>query len=155
MDNFMPTVNDRQLLAMADDFIQTASSRYSALEGVVGLLFSNYRHFTWTGIYILDNGELKLGPYRGKPSPHATIPVEQGICGAAIREKKTIIVPDVNADSRYLACSNSTKSEIVVPIIKGDRVVGEIDIDSDKPNAFDDHDRKILEMIAAKLGKVF
>lgn len=155
MANFMPTVNEQQLLAMADDFIKTASSQHSALEGVVGLLSSNYKHFTWTGIYILNDGELKLGPYRGDPSPHLTIPIGQGICGAAVRERKTIIVPDVSSDSRYLVCSASTKSEIVVPIIKGEKIVGEIDIDSDNPDAFAEHDRKILEMIADKLSKVF
>jgi len=154
MDNFMPTVNERQLLNMVDDFIQTASNQYSALEGVVGLLASNYKHFSWTGIYVLADGVLKLGPYRGEPSPHDVIPIENGICGAAVRERKTIVVPDVNADERYLACSTSTKSEIVVPIFKDDQIVGEIDIDSDAPNAFTEHDRKVLEMVARKISRV-
>jgi L-methionine (R)-S-oxide reductase len=155
MDDFMPTVNEQQLLAMADDFIQTAGSRNSALEGVVGLLHSNYRHFSWTGIYVLDNGELKLGPYRGDPTPHTKIPLEKGICGAAVRERKTIIVPDVAMDNRYLACSTTTRSEIVVPIFKGDNIVGEIDIDSDLPDAFADRDRQILELVATRLSEIF
>jgi len=155
MDNFMPSVNQRQLIGMVEDFIQTASSRHSALEGVIGLLASNYKHFNWTGIYILNDGVLRLGPYRGDPSPHVTIPVENGICGAAVREGKTIVVPDVNADSRYLACSVTTKSEIVVPIYKAGSMVGEIDIDSDNPDAFKDEDQHILEMVAEKLGELF
>ena len=155
MDDFMPSVNQHQLLGMVNDFIETATSRHSALEGVIGLLASNYKHFNWAGIYILDEGVLRLGPYRGDPSPHVTIPVENGICGAAVREGKTIIVPDVNADSRYLACSVSTKSEIVVPIFKDGKIVGEIDIDSDNPDAFREEDQRILEMVADKLGELF
>ncbi len=155
MDDFMPTVSEQQLLGMVDGFVNTASNQHSALEGVIGLLASNYKHFTWTGIYILKNGELKLGPYRGDPSPHETISLDKGICGAAVRDKKTIVVPDVNTDSRYLACSGSTKSEIVVPIFKGEKIVGEIDIDSDDPDAFKKRDQKILEMVAEKIGRVF
>ena len=155
MGTFMPAVSNQQLLATVDDFIQTAKGKYSAFEGVVGLLSSNYKHFTWTGIYILDDGLLKLGPYRGDPSPHVEIPVDKGICGAAVREGKTIIVPDVNADPRFLVCSITTKSEIVVPIRKNGEVVGEIDIDSDDTDAFTDNDRKILEMVADKLSKLF
>jgi len=98
---------------------------------------------------------LKLGPYRGDPSPHVEIPVDKGICGAAVREGKTIIVPDVNADPRFLVCSITTKSEIVVPIRKNGDIVGEIDIDSNDIDAFTNDDRKILEMVADKLSKLF
>ena len=93
-------------------------------------------HYTWVGIYLLDGDELVLGPFLGKPSPHTRIPLGRGICGAAAAEKATIIVDDVNADPRYLACSIETQSEIVVPIMSGGEVLGEIDIDSDQPAAF-------------------
>ena len=92
--------------------------------------------YTWVGIYLLDGNELVLGPFVGKPSPHTRIPLGRGICGAAATEKPTIIVDDVNADPRYLACSIETQSEIVVPIMHGGEVLGEIDIDSDRPAAF-------------------
>lgn len=155
MDNFMPHVNEQHLLGMVDDFIQTARSRYSALEAVVRLLASNYRHFNWAGIYILEDGVLQLGPYIGDPSPHVSIPIGQGICGAAVKEQKTIVVPDVNADARYLACSLTTKSEIVVPIRRNQAIVGEIDIDSDELDAFKERDRLVLEEVADKLGRIF
>jgi GAF domain-containing protein len=94
-----------------------------------------------------------LGPFLGKPSPHTRIPLGQGICGAAATAKATIIVDDVNADPRYLACSIETKSEIVVPIMDGDKVLGEIDIDSDQPAAFGHADRELLEQVAALLAE--
>ena len=77
--------------------------------------------YSWVGIYLLDGNELVLGPFVGKPSPHTRIPLGRGICGAAAAEKATIIVDDVNADPRYLACSIETKSEIVVPIMRRQR----------------------------------
>jgi L-methionine (R)-S-oxide reductase len=109
-------------------------------------------NYSWVGIYLLDGNELVLGPFEGKPSPHTHIPLGRGICGAAAAEKATIIVDDVSADPRYLACSLDTKSEIVVPIMKGTEVLGEIDIDSDRLAAFGDADQKMLETVAALLA---
>ena len=94
-----------------------------------------------------------LGPYLGKPSPHTRIPLNRGICGAAASEKATIIVDDVNNDPRYLACSIETRSEIVVPIMRGDKVLGEIDVDSDGVAAFGEEDRELLEAVAKALAQ--
>ena len=125
-----------------------------AIEKVVGFLKESNPNYTWVGVYVLDaNGrELVLGPYLGKPSPHRRIPIDQGICGAAARENRTVVVDDVNSDPRYLACSLETRSEIVVPIRADGRVVGEIDIDSDSPAAFGEEDRRLLEHAAELLG---
>ncbi len=109
-------------------------------------------HYNWVGIYLLENGELVLGPFVGKPTPHTRIPLNKGICGAAASSGKTVIVDDVNADRRYLACSLETRSEIVVPIMRDGRVLGEIDIDSDKPAAFTHQDRELLEAVAEILA---
>jgi GAF domain-containing protein len=122
------------------------------MDRVVDLLKAHLPHYTWVGIYLLDGDELVLGPYRGKPSPHTRIPLGRGICGAAATGKATIIVDDVNADPRYLACSIDTRSEIVVPIMRGNRVLGEIDIDSDRAAAFTDADRELLERVAAMIA---
>jgi L-methionine (R)-S-oxide reductase len=154
-DDYLSENSIDQIIEMADDFIKTASNSHSAMEGIVGLLKASFPYYDWVGIYLLnDSTTLKLGPFRGDPSPHTIIPIENGICVAAVREKQTIIVPDVNADKRFLACSLRTKSEIVVPIIKGNLVVGEIDIDSDTPDAFKDRDRRMLELIADKLSEI-
>jgi GAF domain-containing protein len=108
--------------------------------------------YSWVGIYLLDGNELVLGPFVGKPSPHTRILLGRGLCGAAAVEKRTIVVDDVNADKRYLACSAETKSEIVVPIMRGDDVLGEIDVDSDRAAAFGGKDRALLESVAGLLA---
>ncbi len=124
------------------------------MESAVHVLEAEVPHYTWVGIYLLDGNELVLGPFRGKPSPHTRIPLGRGICGAAAAQKATIVVDDVNADPRYLACSVDTRSEIVVPIMAGPDVIGEIDIDSDAPAAFTAEDRQRLEHVAALLAPV-
>lgn len=140
------------LLTAISSAIAAAPSADSAMKQTVGLLKDGVPDYTWVGIYLLDGNELVLGPYVGKPSPHTRIPLGRGICGAAAAEKTTIVVDDVNADSRYLACSIETKSEIVVPIMRGNEVLGEIDIDSDRTAAFGPRDRELLEPIAALLA---
>jgi L-methionine (R)-S-oxide reductase len=86
-------------------------------------------------------------------TPHMRIPLNQGICGAAASTGKTIIIDDVNADPRYLACSVETKSEIVVPVFVDKKVVGELDIDSHFPAAFTAEDRALCEYAASVLGR--
>ena len=146
----MPSHNDvlnditRQIQSEADDD--------RAMAAAVATLKQRMPDYSWVGIYLLDGNELVLGPFEGKPSPHARIPLGRGICGAAASEKATIIVDDVNADPRYLACSIETKSEIVVPIMAAGEVLGEIDIDSDRQAAFGAADRTLLEAVAAQLA---
>ena len=123
-----------------------------AMQITVEQLAKHLPDYTWTGIYVLEGNELCLGPFVGKPSPHTRIPLGRGICGAAAAEKATIVVDDVNADPRYLACSIETKSEIVVPIMLDGEVLGELDIDSDRLAAFGDDDRALLEQVAALLA---
>lgn len=133
--------------------IAQAPDAQTAMQEAVRLLKEQLPHYTWAGIYLMDGSGLVLGPYLGKPSPHTRIPLNQGICGAAASQKATIIVDDVNSDPRYLACSIETKSEIVVPIMDGERVLGEIDIDSDQPAAFGAEDRVLLEETARALAR--
>ena len=144
---------DRDGLMMAlQSAIAAAPAAESAMQQAVRLLKDAIPYYSWVGIYVLEGDELVLGPYLGKPSPHTRIPLGRGICGAAATEKATIVVDDVNADDRYLACSVETRSEIVVPIMRGDRVLGEIDIDSDQAAAFGARDRALLEPVAAMLA---
>jgi len=124
----------------------------SLMAEIVALLQRARPHYHWVGIYLLEGDELVLGPFVGKPTPHTRIPLHKGICGAAASSGQTLIVDDVNADPRYLACSLETRSEIVVPIAREGQVLGEIDIDSDRPAAFTDDDRRLLESVAEILA---
>jgi len=119
------------------------------LQEAVDVLHDRFDDYSWVGIYLVDGDELVLGPWKGPAATeHVRIPVGQGVCGAAAATGRTEVVDDVDADSRYLACFPSTRSEIVVPIAYEGRVVGEIDIDSDRPAAFGDDDRAFLERVA-------
>ncbi|HEX5474057.1 MAG TPA: GAF domain-containing protein [Vicinamibacterales bacterium] len=148
----MTTLEQDRLLRSVRDAIVEAMDATRAMEQTVRLLKDAVAHYSWVGVYVLEGDVLVLGPFVGKPSPHTRIPVGQGICGAAAAERATIVVEDVKADARYLACSLETQSEIVVPIMRDGRVLGEIDIDSDRPAAFDAADRGLLEAVAALLA---
>ena len=145
-------MSDAQVLEAVDAVVAEDGDARMMMDRVVEVLKERIPHYTWVGIYLLEGHELVLGPYRGKPSPHTRIPLGRGICGAAATEKATIIVDDVNEDPRYLACSIETRSEIVVPIMRGDEVLGEIDIDSDRAAAFTYADRELLEQVAAAVA---
>ena len=142
-----------EVLATIHEQITRERDAGRAMTLAVGTLKKAMPDYSWVGIYLLDGNELVLGPFEGRPSPHTHIPLGRGICGAAAAEKATIIVDDVSADPRYLACSLDTKSEIVVPIMKGAEVLGEIDIDSDRRAAFGDTDQRMLEAVAALLAE--
>jgi L-methionine (R)-S-oxide reductase len=149
----MTDMDRDELLPALRSAIAAAPNAESAMKQAVRLLKDGVPDYTWVGIYVRDGEELVLGPFLGKPSPHARIPLGQGICGAAATEKATIVVDDVNADSRYLACSADTRSEIVVPIMQDGEVFGEIDIDSDRAAAFGQRDRALLEPVASLLAE--
>jgi GAF domain-containing protein len=134
----------------------SAASLQDLQQAVVEALSRDLAQYSWTGFYMLDSGDpgtLVLGPFVGDPTPHACIPVAQGICGAAVASGETVIVDDVNADPRYLSCSIQTNSEIVVPIYAYGNVIGEIDVDSHDPAAFKGEDRALLEEVAGIVGQ--
>ena len=149
----MTDTDPEGLLTAIRSAVAAAPNAKAAMTQALRLLKDALPYYSWAGIYLLEGDELVLGPYFGKPSPHTRIPLGRGICGAAATEKATIIVDDVNADPRYLACSIETRSEIVVPIMNGAEVLGEIDIDSDQPAAFSASDRALLEQVAALLSE--
>lgn len=104
--------------------------------------------FWWTGFYRVCGQELVLGPFQG-PLACSRIPFGRGVCGTAWKEEKTIIVPDVELFPGHIACSSASRSEIVVPVFKGDgkEITAVLDIDSAEPDTFDETDRAWLEEI--------
>jgi L-methionine (R)-S-oxide reductase len=132
--------------------IAEAAGPEAAAQRVVDLLHDRFPHYDWVGIYWVDGTDLVLGPWTGpQATDHTRIPIGTGVCGAAAASGRTEIVPDVNADPRYVACFASTQSEIVVPIFDGGEVIGEIDVDGSDLDAFDETDARFLEEIVALL----
>jgi len=143
----------RGALDAIDRIVNVEPSAERVLERTVDVLHERFDRYSWVGIYVVEGSDLVLAAWRG---PQATervrIPVGHRICGAAAASGRTEVVDDVSADERYLVCFPSTRSEIVVPIHFRDAVVGEIDIDSDEPAAFDDGDRAFLEYVARMIS---
>lgn len=108
-------------------------------------------HFWWVGFYRVAGEDLVLGPFQG-PVACTRIRKGRGVCGAAWQEKRTIVVPDVDKFPGHIACSSLSRSEIVVPIFKGDKVAAVLDIDSEKLGCFDDEDKVWLEKLVAIAG---
>jgi L-methionine (R)-S-oxide reductase len=144
--------SNAKVLSSVRSIALTAPDTASLLSEVVKLLQRERPHYHWVGVYLLQGQALVLGPYVGKATPHTRIPLNKGICGAAASSGETLVVDDVNADPRYLACSLETRSEIVVPIKREGRVLGEIDIDSNMRAAFTNEDRDLLEAAAELLA---
>jgi L-methionine (R)-S-oxide reductase len=134
-----------------------AASGADLMQTLVKLLHDRMLKYNWVGFYMLEAGAqppmLALGAFNGAMTPHTRIPLNQGICGAAASSGQTIVIDDVTKDTRYLACSLETKSEIVVPIFVHGVVAGELDIDSHFPAAFAAEDRDLVQHCAALVGK--
>ncbi|MCA9800967.1 MAG: GAF domain-containing protein [Cyanobacteria bacterium HKST-UBA02] len=128
---------------------QPGLSPETALGQAIDCLARARPSWHWIGIYILiDDQTLVLGPYRGEPTEHTRIEVGHGVCGTAVAENANQIVADVRELQNYIACSLHTRSEIVVLIRSGERVIGQFDIDSDIEAAFGKDDEKLLEELS-------
>lgn len=114
-------------------------------------------HYDWVGFYILDpvKNELVLGPYVGKPTQHTHIAVGKGICGQVAESGQTMVVQDVTQVENYISCGLDVQSEIVVPVMKNDRFVAELDIDSHSPAPFTSADSDFLGKICSLLSDRF
>ena len=132
------------LLEGEDDCIANMSN-------IAALLHSTFG-FWWTGFYVVKGDELVLGPFQG-PVACSRIPFGRGVCGTAWKRKESIVVPDVEQFPGHIACSSLSRSEIVVPVLRGGNVIALIDIDSKELNTFDSIDREHLERIADLIGK--
>ena len=117
-------------------------------------VLNQLENINWCGFYIVKDNTLYLGPFQGEPAC-TVIPCGKGVCGTAFKEKKTIVVPNVNEFPGHIACSAESKSEIVVPIIKNEEVKAVIDIDSPIYDRFHDEDKQLLEEIAGILREFF
>jgi L-methionine (R)-S-oxide reductase len=146
-------MDDDRYRALVDE-IRAVLPRSDGLAAALELLYERLPQVSWVGYYRLEGDELVLGPWRGPAATeHVRIPVGVGICGAAAASGETEVVADVAGDRRYLACFPSTRSEIVVPVCRCGRVVGELDVDSDLPAAFGPPERRLLERVASLIAE--
>ncbi len=145
------------LLEKIKEIVKTRIDSKEKLLKICELLKDNVSYYNWVGFYIADDEkkELYLGPYVGEPTEHTRIPYGRGICGQAAERKETFLVQDVSKETNYLSCSVKVKSEIVVPVFKGDKVVAEIDIDSHTISPFTEEDRIFLEQVAGIVKEFF
>jgi putative methionine-R-sulfoxide reductase with GAF domain len=146
---------DELLLRKAEYLIGSDRPLDEVLRKIVQLLYLNVPTYHWVGIYLLKGNELVLHNYMGKPTEHQRIPVGKGVCGTAVAERVNQVVGDVTKLENYLACSLETKSEIVTLIQDDEHIYGQIDIDSDNPNAFGPDDESFLNAVAQLLATRF
>ena len=127
------------------------------LKNLCQYLYDHIAYYNWVGFYFAnhENRTLHLGPYVGAPTDHAVIPFGKGICGQVAESNKNFVVPDVNAQDNYIACSFTVKSEIVVPLFVNGVNIGQIDIDSHETDPFTVGDERFLEFVNEEIAKLF
>ncbi|KYD10762.1 GAF domain-containing protein [Heyndrickxia sporothermodurans] len=125
----------KQLKALIED----EPNQIANLSNASALLNQFLDRINWVGFYLMDGNELVLGPFQGLPAC-VRIPIGRGVCGTAVQKRKTLRVADVNTFPGHIACDSASQSEIVIPIIKNDSVIGVLDIDSPEKNRFDETD---------------
>ncbi|MCX7569869.1 GAF domain-containing protein [Tumebacillus sp. DT12] len=142
----------KELNTQLDHLLAGESDYIANLANAASLLDVHLDTINWAGFYLWREEQLILGPFMGKPAC-VRIPLGRGVCGTAAETRVTQVVPDVHAFPGHIACDAASRSEIVVPILVGDRLIGVLDIDSPVPERFDDADREGLEAFVEVLNK--
>ena len=137
-----------QLLEQARALMHGESDRVANAANLSALLFNAVPDLNWAGVYFFDGRELVVGPFQGLPAC-VRIPLDKGVCGAAARTRQTQRVEDVEAFPGHIACDSASRSELVVPLVRGDALVGVLDLDSPRTGRFDADDQAGIEAIAA------
>ena len=146
----------KDLKSEISELIEKSCTTKDTLLHICILLKSNVRHYDWVGFYFRNGKkkELLLGPYAGNPTEHTIIPFGKGICGQVAVNNQNFVVPDVQAQDNYIACSLTVKSEIVIPIFVNGENIGQIDIDSNTLNPFTKADEVFLEFVCTKVASI-
>jgi len=144
--------NYLNLLENLDNLLEHDHFEMSILANSSALIKQMLKNINWVGFYILVEDELYLGPFQGKVAC-TPIRVGYGVCGTCVKNKDTIVVPDVHEFPGHIPCDESTNSEIVIPIFIDDVIYGVLDLDSKKINRFSSIDKRFLEQIAITISK--
>jgi GAF domain-containing protein len=147
----------QMLLGCVQEIVDSASDRETKLQRICELLHREVDYYDWVGFYLADGAtrELVLGPFVGEPTEHMRIPFGKGICGQAAERMATFTVQDVAQQENYLSCSPLVRAEIVVPILKGGHVLGELDIDSHSLAPFGPPDMELLKGLCTMVSGLF
>tara|TARA_B100001059_G_C17443350_1_gene383752 strand:- start:84 stop:536 length:453 start_codon:yes stop_codon:yes gene_type:complete len=149
-------MNFNELKSKISDLVSNSSSLDKTLKDVCELLKYSVPYYDWVGFYF-KNGEkeeLKIGPYAGLATDHTIIPFGKGICGQVAVSSENLVIPDVNAEDNYIACSLNVKSEIVIPLFVNNINIGQIDIDSNTADPFTREDERFLEFVCESVASI-
>ncbi len=149
---------DTEILPQIKKLLSEEITLNEKLFGICEILEDQVDDFDWVGFYLIDpdsENQLKLGPFIGEPTEHTKIPFGKGICGQVAVSHETFISQDVSLEDNYISCSHHVQSEIVVPVMKGDNFVAQLDVDSNKKNSISEEKKKLLEQICTLLSNEF
>lgn len=146
------TANYTMLSKQLDALLTGETNTIANFSNASAVLNQFFDQINWVGFYLMEDGELVLGPFQGLPAC-VRIPVGRGVCGTAAQKLETVIVPDVHAFPGHIACDAASQSEIVVPIVKDGVLVGVLDIDSPIKERFSEQDATGLEQFVQVLAK--
>lgn len=152
------TIDYELLRRQLSSLIESESDPLANTANFVGLLYDALPDINWLGVYVLRGEELVLGPFQGKPAC-VRLPLRLGVCGTAASRREALRVPDVDAFPGHIACDPVSRSELVVPLVTGERVLGVLDIDSPYPGRFSERDeteigRLCADFVADLSGKI-
>ena len=136
-----------QLTAQAQALVHGEPDRIANAANLAALIFHSLASLNWAGFYFFDGRELVVGPFQGLPAC-VRIPLDKGVCGAAASTRQSQRIADVHAFVGHIACDSASRSELVIPLIKGDTLIGVLDVDSPELDRFDADDQRGLEAIA-------
>src|SRR5699024_4105881 len=153
LSNIEEVATSYQTLAKQMDALLTGeTNRYANFSNASALLNQFFDRINWVGFYLMENDELVLGPFQGLPAC-VRIPIGKGVCGTSVKRRESIVVSDVEAFPGHIVCDAASRSEIVIPLIKNDSVIGVLDIDSPHLDRFSESDRIGLEHVVGVLLK--
>ncbi|KGU57852.1 diguanylate cyclase [Xanthomonas phaseoli pv. phaseoli] len=136
-----------QLTAQAQALVYGEPDRIANAANLAALIFHSLPSLNWAGFYFYDGRELVVGPFQGLPAC-VRIPLDKGVCGAAASTRQSQRIADVDAFPGHIACDSASRSELVIPLVKGDALIGVLDLDSPELDRFDADDQRGLEAIA-------
>ena len=148
LENNQKTARYQRIYAQLQELFVKTTNPIARMATIVALLHHKFDYFFWTGFYLLENGELTVGPYQGSLAC-MVLRKDSGVCWAGINQQKSLLVPNVHEFPGHIACDSRSQSEVVIPLVNGTKIIGVLDVDSEKLNSFSQQDIDGLEKIVS------